>query len=64
MERIDTEMGSFECAFLSPLAVIYMSNQSIDVRAGTLKILLHVLEVLIFRLGMLAILPPVAKPII
>lgn len=44
VERIDTEMGSFECAFLSPLAVIYMSNQSIDVRAGTLKILLHVLE--------------------
>lgn len=39
-----TEIGSFECAILSPLAVLYMSSQCLDVRAGTLKILLHVLE--------------------
>ncbi|CAL9055746.1 unnamed protein product [Musa banksii] len=40
----DAEVGSFECVFLSPLLVLYMSSQSLDVRAGSLKILLHVLE--------------------
>lgn len=44
VERVDTEMGSFECVILSPLAVLYKSSQNLDVRAGTLKILLHVLE--------------------
>lgn len=38
-------MGSFECVILSPLVLLYMSSQNLDVRAGTLKILLHVLEV-------------------
>lgn len=49
MEGVDTVLGSFECAVLSPLVVLYMSSQTIDVRAGTLKILLHVLEVFIFK---------------
>ncbi|XP_020274026.1 protein MON2 homolog isoform X2 [Asparagus officinalis] len=40
----NTEMGSFECAVLAPLPLIYMSSQNPDVRAGTLKILLHVVE--------------------
>ncbi|KAK2632494.1 hypothetical protein EUGRSUZ_L01484 [Eucalyptus grandis] len=39
-----TETGLLECAVISPLGVLYSSNQSIDVRATTLKILLHVLE--------------------
>ncbi|XP_048135952.1 protein MON2 homolog isoform X2 [Rhodamnia argentea] len=41
---ITTETGLLECAVISPLGVLYSSNQSIDVRATTLKILLHVLE--------------------
>ncbi|XP_010923723.2 uncharacterized protein [Elaeis guineensis] len=40
----DGEMGIFERAVLNPLVVLYMSSQSFDVRAGSLKILLHVLE--------------------
>ncbi|KAJ0982542.1 hypothetical protein J5N97_010797 [Dioscorea zingiberensis] len=40
----DAELGSFECALLSPLMILYKSSQNIDVRAGSLKILLHVLE--------------------
>ncbi|EHA8586981.1 protein MON2 [Cocos nucifera] len=40
----DGEMGIFERAILNPLVVLYMSSQSFDVRAGSLKILLHVLE--------------------
>ncbi|WOL08916.1 hypothetical protein Cni_G17669 [Canna indica] len=43
-ETNDTEMGSFECVVLSSLLVLYMSSQSLDVRVGSLKILLHVLE--------------------
>ncbi|KAJ8475568.1 hypothetical protein OPV22_019295 [Ensete ventricosum] len=43
-EATDAEVGSFECVFISPLLVLYMSSQSLDVRAGSLKILLHVLE--------------------
>ncbi|XP_048323990.2 uncharacterized protein LOC107412268 isoform X2 [Ziziphus jujuba] len=39
-----SEIGSLECAAISPLRVLYLSTQSIDVRAGSLKILLHVLE--------------------
>ncbi|XP_019258208.1 PREDICTED: protein MON2 homolog isoform X2 [Nicotiana attenuata] len=38
------ELRSLECAVISPLKVLYSSAQNIDVRAGSLKILLHVLE--------------------
>ncbi|PON87081.1 Mon2, dimerization and cyclophilin-binding domain containing protein [Trema orientale] len=44
METMLTEIGSLECAVISPLRVLYFSTQSVDVRAGSLKILLHVLE--------------------
>ncbi|KAL7239326.1 hypothetical protein ACSBR2_005270 [Camellia fascicularis] len=44
MEALHAELRSLECAVISPLRVLYVSNQSIDVRAGSLKILLHVLE--------------------
>ncbi|KAK1288620.1 hypothetical protein QJS10_CPB19g01189 [Acorus calamus] len=40
----DTELQSFEHDIISPLTVLYMSTQNLDVRAGSLKILLHVLE--------------------
>ncbi|XP_042398524.1 protein MON2 homolog [Zingiber officinale] len=40
----ETEVGSFECTVVSPLSVLYMSNQNFDVRVSSLKILLHVLE--------------------
>ncbi|KAM7273445.1 hypothetical protein ACFE04_028109 [Oxalis oulophora] len=39
-----TDLRSLECAVISPLRVLYLSSQSNDVRAGSLKILLHVLE--------------------
>jgi hypothetical protein len=35
---------SVECAVLSSLRVLYFSAQKADVRVGSLKILLHVLE--------------------
>ncbi|KAG4400092.1 hypothetical protein GLYMA_08G365650v4 [Glycine max] len=35
---------SVECSVISPLKVLYFSTQSVDVRVGSLKILLHVLE--------------------
>ncbi|XP_043815885.1 protein MON2 homolog isoform X2 [Manihot esculenta] len=38
------ELRSLECSVISPLRVLYFSTQSADVRAGCLKILLHVLE--------------------
>ncbi|XP_031260059.1 protein MON2 homolog [Pistacia vera] len=38
------KLRSLECAVISPLRVLYFSTQSTDVRAGTLKILLHILE--------------------
>ncbi|KAK7277858.1 hypothetical protein RJT34_22877 [Clitoria ternatea] len=41
--NLDT-FRSLECSAISPLKVLYFSTQSIDVRAGSLKILLHVLE--------------------
>ncbi|KAF8388069.1 hypothetical protein HHK36_026735 [Tetracentron sinense] len=44
LETKDTEFRSFECAVISPLRVLYFSTQNLDVRAGSLKILLHVLE--------------------
>ncbi|XVF06259.1 hypothetical protein REPUB_Repub06bG0032300 [Reevesia pubescens] len=39
----ETELRLLESAIISPLRVLYSSSQSIDVRAGSLKILLHVL---------------------
>ncbi|XP_021817433.1 protein MON2 homolog isoform X3 [Prunus avium] len=44
METGLTQLGSLECAVISPLRILYLSTQSVDVRAGSLKILLHVLE--------------------
>ncbi|KAF9606220.1 hypothetical protein IFM89_023803 [Coptis chinensis] len=44
METTDTELRSFECAIISPLKILYFSTQYLDVRAGSLKIMLHVLE--------------------
>ncbi|KAI4364422.1 hypothetical protein MLD38_020517 [Melastoma candidum] len=43
-ERTIGELKSLECAVTSPLGMLYSSNQSIDVRTASLKILLHVLE--------------------
>ncbi|XWS42471.1 hypothetical protein CRYUN_Cryun16bG0016700 [Craigia yunnanensis] len=40
----ETELSLLESAAISPLRVLYSSSQSIDVCAGSLKILLHVLE--------------------
>lgn len=44
VEAKETELRSLECAVISPLRVLYFSTQSSDVHAGSLKILLHVLE--------------------
>ncbi|XP_059649380.1 uncharacterized protein LOC132295225 isoform X2 [Cornus florida] len=44
MNNLHTYLRSLECSIISPLRVLYFSNQSVDVRAGSLKILLHVLE--------------------
>ncbi|KAK4596244.1 hypothetical protein RGQ29_014332 [Quercus rubra] len=44
METWLAELRSLECSVISPLRVLYFSTQNIDVRAGSLKILLHVLE--------------------
>ncbi|KAK9292717.1 hypothetical protein L1049_020696 [Liquidambar formosana] len=44
IETTHVELSSLECAVISPLSVLYFSTQSIDVRTGSLKILLHVLE--------------------
>ncbi|KAL5702278.1 hypothetical protein ACHQM5_027513 [Ranunculus cassubicifolius] len=44
METTATETRSFESAVISPLSVLYFSSQYLDVRVGSLKILLHVLE--------------------
>ncbi|KAH1037547.1 hypothetical protein GYH30_056745 [Glycine max] len=38
------KLRSLECSVISPLKVLYFSTQSVDVRVGSLKILLHVLE--------------------
>lgn len=46
METWLAELRSLECSVISPLRVLYFSTQNIDVRAGSLKILLHVLEVM------------------
>ncbi|CAA3013760.1 MON2 homolog isoform X1 [Olea europaea subsp. europaea] len=39
-----SDLRSLECAVISPLKVLYSSSESIDLRVGSLKILLHVLE--------------------
>ncbi|PPD75513.1 hypothetical protein GOBAR_DD27556 [Gossypium barbadense] len=44
LESNETELRLLESAVISPLRVLFSSSQSIDVRAGSLKILLHVLE--------------------
>ncbi|XP_071724220.1 uncharacterized protein [Rutidosis leptorrhynchoides] len=44
VEAKQKELRSLECAVISPLRFLYLSSQSNDVRAGSLKILLHVLE--------------------
>lgn len=41
------KLRSLECAVISPLNDLYSLSQSPDVRAASLKILLHVLEVII-----------------
>lgn len=38
------DLRLLECAVISPLEVLYSSSQNLDVRAGSLRILLHVLE--------------------
>lgn len=47
MEASLDRMMSLECSVISPLKVLYFSTQSVDVRLGSLKILLHVLEVML-----------------
>ncbi|XP_050223198.1 uncharacterized protein LOC126673214 isoform X2 [Mercurialis annua] len=44
MEIRHAHLRLLECSVLSPLRALYFSTQSSDVRAGSLKILLHVLE--------------------
>lgn len=44
MEVVDAGLKSFECSVILPLRVLYVSTQNPDLRAGSLKILLHVLE--------------------
>ncbi|XP_056845937.1 uncharacterized protein LOC108812514 isoform X3 [Raphanus sativus] len=44
VESKSTELKSVECAVLSSLKALYFSAQKADVRVGSLKILLHVLE--------------------
>ncbi|XP_057428079.1 uncharacterized protein LOC130721323 isoform X3 [Lotus japonicus] len=44
MEANLDKLRTLECSVISPLKVLYFSTQSIDVRVGSLKILLHVLE--------------------
>ncbi|RYQ90745.1 hypothetical protein Ahy_B09g096751 isoform H [Arachis hypogaea] len=44
MEVTLDKLRSLEISVISPLKVLYFSTQSVDVRVGSLKILLHVLE--------------------
>ncbi|KAL1339802.1 hypothetical protein AAHE18_U067100 [Arachis hypogaea] len=44
MEVTLDRLRSLEISVISPLKVLYFSTQSVDVRVGSLKILLHVLE--------------------
>ncbi|CAH8299817.1 unnamed protein product [Eruca vesicaria subsp. sativa] len=43
-ESNSTELKSVECAVLSSLRALYFSAEKADVRVGSLKILLHILE--------------------
>ena len=47
MEATLDKLSSLECSVISPLKVLYFSTQGIDVRVGSLKILLHILEVML-----------------
>ncbi|XP_027107484.1 uncharacterized protein [Coffea arabica] len=38
------DLRTLECAVISPLDTLYSSSKSFDIRAGSLRILLHVLE--------------------
>ncbi|CAN1245368.1 Protein MON2 homolog [Linum grandiflorum] len=40
----DSELRTLECSIISPIRVLYFNSQSVDVRNGSLKILLNVLE--------------------
>jgi hypothetical protein len=51
MEASLDKLTSLECSIISPLKVLYFSTQSVDVRVGSLKILLHVLEVILILSG-------------
>lgn len=51
MEANLDKLRSLECSVISPLKVLYFSTQSVDVRVGSLKILLHVLEVMLLLTG-------------
>jgi hypothetical protein len=51
MEASLDKLTSLECSIISPLKVLYFSTQSVDVRVGSLKILLHVLEVILILNG-------------
>ncbi|KAK6911442.1 Mon2/Sec7/BIG1-like, dimerization and cyclophilin-binding domain [Dillenia turbinata] len=44
IETTDRDLRLLECAVISPLRVLYFTTQGSDVRVGSLKILLHVLE--------------------
>ncbi|XP_054804330.1 uncharacterized protein LOC129307410 isoform X2 [Prosopis cineraria] len=44
IEANTSELRSLECSVISALKVLYFSCQSVDVRVGSLKILLHVIE--------------------
>lgn len=44
VKNASSDLRPLERAVISPLRVLYFSTQSFDVRAGSLKILLHVLE--------------------
>lgn len=46
MQTSNAELRALECAVISPLGSLYTTSQSLDVRVGSLKILLHVLEVI------------------
>lgn len=45
------KLMSLECSVIAPLKALYFSTQSVDVRLGSLKILLHVLEVMLLFTG-------------
>ncbi|CAI9102822.1 OLC1v1001167C1 [Oldenlandia corymbosa var. corymbosa] len=44
MQPKSMDLRSLECSAIAPLDALYSTSQSFDVRAGSLRILLHVLE--------------------